>query len=892
MAESAVCRAWSADDCTGTEHCPPRCPQFVTRDGTAVLITPRNPDSCDFAGGLSQPRGQAGGPEAVFLAADVDGTTVGYARLRPAGDGDRHARLAVSSRFRDGGLRAELARQAAAHAAVIGAGRLLVEDPEPFAAAGFDLGTGERTALHLADPAVEAVMTPPRGRSRRDAGDPADRSRRDADESGKRARFPPGPFRTLFAPDRVAVVGATDRDGAIGRLLFENLSTYGGEVIPVTPRAERVFGREAPSSLSEAGDVDLAVIAVPPSAAIEALETAGNCGIGAAVVISAGFEEAGEREHAGRLRSVAAEHGVTLIGPNSMGVMSTASGLNASFSPRHPPRGSISLLSQSGSFVTAALSQAADRGLGFRTVVSLGNKAVVDEVDLLPVLDEDPGTDVVAAYLEAIDDGEAFLETARSMTTPVVVLKAGRTDAGASAAAAHSASLAGDDAAVDAALDRAGVLRANSAQQLFDYAAVLRGSVPDGDSVGIVTNAGGAGVLGTDAAAANGLDLASFEPKTRDRLASLLPDAASVANPTDVLGDADAERFATAIDTILGDPGVDVALTLTTPHPIIEYAEIIEAVGRRSRAHRTPVVACLMDGSVDAATRRALHQHGVAAYPDPSRAADAAAALCRYAASQNDSGSVSEGVEVDRERIGEIVDAARDGGRRQLGVESLSLLEACGIDVPPWEVAESPADAESAARRLGGPVVLKVASPDLAHKVDAGAVRLGVDPTEAEDAAAAMLADVREAAPDARIDGIVVQQQVDHDGGVETVLGASRSQFGPLLTFGLGGILVEHVEDVAFEVAPVDRERAHDLITSIDAASVLDGARGERPVDEEALVDAVVRLSALVTAAPEVAALDVNPLIAHPDGVTAVDLHVDLDDERRSTHPERANDIR
>ncbi|MEF8775890.1 MAG: acetate--CoA ligase family protein [Haloarculaceae archaeon] len=696
----------------------------------------------------------------------------------------------------------------------------------------------------------------------------------------------------LFGPRVVAVVGATDREGSIGRFLVENLEGYGGEVVPVTTRSEAVLGRPAASSLAavpavaDVSGVDLAIIAVPPEAAVEAVEAAVEEGVENAVVVSAGFEEAGGEDHARRLRALAEASDLTLVGPNSMGVMSSATGLNATFGPRDPPRGSVSLISQSGAFVTAAVAAAVARGLGYRHVVSVGNKAGVDEVDLLRYYDADPGTDVIAAYLEDVVDGEAFVEVAREVTrsTPVVVLKAGRTDAGAAAAASHTGSLASDDTAVEAAFDRAGVLRADSAEELMDFVAALGSPLPAGDAVGVVTNAGGPGVLTTDAVSAEGLDLATFESGTRDALGDLLPPTASAGNPVDVLGDADVDRFTAAVDAVLADPGVDVGITVTTPHPLVDHADLVAAVGRSALARNTTVVTCLMDGDLDADAKRALRRYGVPNYPDPTRAAGAVAARWRYAQYRDRPPVAPPVLDLDLDRIEAILERASAADRDRLGVESLGLLEACGLTVPDWRLADSPEAVGDLAREIGGEsggesgdgVVLKVASPDVIHKADVGAVRVGVAPSAAADVAATMLEAVREANPAADIDGVVVQEAVDAPDGVETVVGATDSPFGHLVAFGLGGLLVEETADVAFELAPLDARVASDMLDATAVGSVLEGVRGSAPADRDALVDALLRIAALVEAVPAIAELDVNPLVATPDGAVAVDLAVEL----------------
>ena len=913
MTEPSGGSGWNPIHCEGTPTCPPRCPRFVAEEGTAIDLREHDPP-------LDPGRDPPGvdpslvGPDDLVVSAAVHGTTAGAAWIRRGEGGTRRVRI-VTEESAGGEVPPELARQVVAYALDDGAERLLPDGPgDPFEAAGIptvDTRSGDvvvplldprlaalsasqgRGAVQLPGPVVGDGSTSDGGHSYTSSGTT---DRVTAIDPARAVEPPPAPatgrdLSGLFAPDRVAVVGATDREGTIGRALMANLEHYPGTVVPVTPRADQVFGRPAPGSLAGVEDADLAVVAVPRDAALDAVETAGETGIENVVVVSAGFEEAGAAgaEHARRLRRIATVNDLNLIGPNSMGVMSTASGLNATFSPRHPPRGGVSLLSQSGAFITSAIASGVDRGLGFRHVVSVGNKAVLDETDLLRYLDADPATDVIAAYLEDVADGERFVEVARSVTrsTPVVVLKSGRTAAGAEAAASHTGSLADRDVAVDAAFDRAGVVRAESTDRLLDYAAALRGhgatdegehaTAEDGTGVGIVTNAGGPGVLASDAIADRGLSLAAFDPETADALEDVLPDAASSANPVDVLGDADPARFGTAIEAVLGDPDVDLGLMLTTPHPVMDYADLVGIAGRNAHAREKPVLCCVMDADVGARTRRALRQYSVPNYPTPERAAAAAAAIRTHGHLRDDPAVEKPSVDVDRATIRDVVDRARRRGRTRLGVESLSLLSAVGIDVPEWGLADSPAEAGAIAERIDADLVLKVASPDVAHKADVGGVRVGVAPEDAPAEYEAVLESVTTATPDARIDGVLVQGVAPTDRGVETVLGVSASSFGPLIAFGLGGVFVEHIEDVTFELAPVDRRIAGEMLDSIEAAPLLRGARGTPAVDEDALADAIVRVSVLAGEVPEIRELDVNPLIATPDGATAVDLQVELD---------------
>ena len=401
-----------------------------------------------------------------------------------------------------------------------------------------------------------------------------------------------GELERLFAPERVAVVGASDEAGSVGRAITQNLlDDFEGEVLAVNPNRETVLGVPCYDDV-RATDADLAVVVVPPTVAVEVVRSAGRAGIGNVVVITAGFSEAGEASREQELRAIAERYDLNLVGPNSLGVLSTAVGMNATFGPRNADPGSLSFMSQSGALVTAVLDWAADRSLGFRHVVSLGNKAVLDESDFLREWGADPGTDVVLGYLEDIGDGRSFVETAREVTaeTPVVVVKSGRTEAGASAAASHTGAIAGSKAAYRAGLRQAGVLRADSVEELFDYASILAGQpLPETDGVAIVTNAGGPGVMTTDAVGDAELDLARLGSDTRGHLRELLPPAAALGNPVDILGDASVERFADGLDIVLGDDSVGMAVVVACPTATLSFDALAEAVTRLQSATGCPL---------------------------------------------------------------------------------------------------------------------------------------------------------------------------------------------------------------------------------------------------------------------------------------------------------------
>ncbi len=685
----------------------------------------------------------------------------------------------------------------------------------------------------------------------------------------------------LFAPERVAVVGATDREGSVGRAIVENLAAFDGEVVGVNPSRESVLGVDCVDSLADAGDPDVAVIAVPPEAAVEAVRTAGEVGIGSVVVVTAGFGETGS-EGAARerdLREIAAEYDIDLVGPNSLGVIGTGVGFNATFGPEAPLEGSISFLSQSGAFVTSVVAWARDRGLGFRNVVSLGNKAVLDEVDFVREWDGDPETDVIVGYLEGIDRGREFLEAARTCETPIVLVKSGRTDAGARAASSHTGAIAGSDRAYEAGLDQAGVLRAETVQELFDASEALAGQpLPESDGVAVVTNAGGPGVMATDAVGDSRLSLSSFSAETTDRLREAMPEAASVHNPIDVIGDADVSRFRDALAAATADQNVGMATVIAAPTAVLSFDALAEAILDVREETEVPIVACLMGGESARAASEALAEAGVPAHFDPARAIDGLDALAEYRAISTREYDDPMSFDVDRERAREVLDRATERGDNRIGVEATELLDAYGIPTPEGDVVESPGDAERVARELEGDVVMKIVSPDILHKSDIGGVRVGVPEGEVADAYEDLLARARNYQPDATVLGVQVQEMVDTDTGVETIVGMTRDpQFGPLLMFGLGGIFVEVLEDTAFRVGPVSEREAREMVGEIDAAPLLRGARGREPVNEAGIVEAIGRLSQLVTDFPQIVELDVNPLVATPEGVVAIDLQLTVE---------------
>ncbi|MFC4543541.1 acetate--CoA ligase family protein [Halosolutus amylolyticus] len=695
-----------------------------------------------------------------------------------------------------------------------------------------------------------------------------------------------GRLSELFAPETVAVVGATDREGAVGRAILENLQDdFGGEVVPVNPARDEVLGLECYSDVTSAPPIDLAVVVVPPDVVIETLRELGETGTENAVVITAGFSETGgegaERER--RLREVAAEYDLNVVGPNSLGIMSTPADMNATFGPENALDGSISFMSQSGAFITAVLDWANEQGIGFQDVVSLGNKTVLDETDFVREWGDDPETDVIIGYLEGIDDGHEFVRAAREVTddTPIVLVKSGRTDAGAQAASSHTGAIAGSERAYETGLEQAGVIRARSVQELFDYARALSGlPQPDSNGVAVVTNAGGPGVLTTDAIGDSSLSMADFADETVDALAEAMPDEANVYNPIDAIGDADVERFGEALDVALADPNVGSAVVVSAPTAVLEYDDLAETVIEKREAHGKPVVTCLMGGQRARAAEEVLRDGGIPNYFDPARAVAGLDALARYRDVRERTIDDPTEFDVDRERAREILGRAAERDTNRLGVESMDLLDAYGIPTPAGEIVDDPDRAREVAAGIDGDVVMKIVSPDISHKSDIGGVKVGVSEADVYDAYEDLVARARNYQPDATILGVQVQEMLDLEASTETIVGMNRDpQFGPLLLFGLGGIFVEILEDTSVRVAPIGEDEARAMVDEIQSAPLLRGARGREPADVDAIVETVQRLSQLVTDFPAILEMDINPLVAGPDGVQAIDLRLTVDTE-------------
>ena len=695
-------------------------------------------------------------------------------------------------------------------------------------------------------------------------------------------------MRAFFEPASIAVIGASTNPSKLGYAVVKNLIECGysqkGAVYPINPSATEILGCRAYASVLDVpGQIDLAVVVIPYGMVPEAMHTCGQKGIPAVVVISAGFREAGSEglERELELIQIAKQYNLRLIGPNCLGVIDTFTPLNASFAAGTPPSGPMAFMSQSGALGTAVLDIALAGRLGLSKFVSLGNKADVSEIDLLEAWVEDPNSRVILIYSEGMPNGQQFIQTARQVTRqmPVVAIKSGVTQSGSRAVSSHTGSLAGSEQAYQAAFSQAGILRAESMQALFDMSLALGYQPPlPGDRIAIITNAGGPGILATDALERSGLSLARFEYETIHALEQYLPDAASAANPVDVLGDALADRYRFALEKVSTDPNVDGVLVLLTPQAMTEIEATAQAVCDLSRESPKPVLACFMGEARIEAGIRVLTKHGVPNYAFPERAALAFRAMADYREIRNRSLPEYTHFEVDRQAVAQVLAQVRAEGRMSIGdFEARAVLQAYGLRIPRSEIAEDPDKATRIAAEIGYPVVLKIASPDILHKTDVGGVKVGLrNAGEVRDAFELMVYRAQRYLPEARIWGCLVQEMAP-PGGLEVLVGMNRDpQFGPLVTFGLGGIYVETLKDVTFRIAPFSRQEAEAMLGEIRAHALLDGVRGQPPADKAAILDTLLRIGQLVQDFPEIAELDINPLMVYQQGQGALAIDMRL----------------
>ncbi|MBK9600917.1 MAG: acetate--CoA ligase family protein [Anaerolineales bacterium] len=675
----------------------------------------------------------------------------------------------------------------------------------------------------------------------------------------------------FFSPKGVVVIGASTSPEKLGYGVARNLiqSGYRGAIHFVSQKSGALFDRPLYTNLDDVPDpVDLAILIVPTQSTPQTIEDCAKRGIKAAIIVSSGFREVGAEGAALEAQCVelARKHGVRLLGPNCIGTLDTHLPLDTTFlQPPMPAQGGIAFVSHSGAFCAAIIDWAREQGFGFSQIVSLGNQADVNETDVLPEVAKDEHTKVIALYMESVSDGVKFVQAASEVTKhkPVIALKVGRFEAGQKAAASHTGALAGSEAAFDAAFAKAGILRADTAEQMFDWARALENCpLPRGKRMAILTNAGGPGVIAADSLETNGLLLSQLTESTLKALTNYLPPSASVHNPVDMLASASPDAYATCLNLLLQDENVDGVLVILPPPPMYKTEEVAKAMIEVISKFEKPVVIALMGSTLVEEARKTFQRANIPTYPFPERAASALGALARRA--KHLTTEHAESTET----------------QKRISVASLAdldeLLTAYGIQTIPIKLARDENEVTAIADELGYPLVMKIASPDILHKSDVGGVLLNL--TDAQTLLSAytqMTERIKSAMPAAQIDGVHLQRQVPE--GQEVIIGMVRDPlFGPLMMFGSGGIEVEGLKDVAFALAPLNQAEARSMIRKTWAGRKLKGFRSIPAVDEESAIDVLIKLSHLAMDHETVDEIEINPLRVLAKGAVAVDVRVKL----------------
>jgi acetate---CoA ligase (ADP-forming) len=681
----------------------------------------------------------------------------------------------------------------------------------------------------------------------------------------------------FFNPNGVVVIGASTSPEKLGFGVARNLihSGFKGAVHFLSQKPGELFGLPIHTDLKQVPDpVDLAILIVPPGATPQILKACGGRGIKAAVIVASGFREVGKEGAAleEECVRVAREHGIRLLGPNCIGTIDTHLPLDTTFlQPPMPTKGGIGFISHSGAFCGAIVDWSRAQGFGFSRIISLGNQADVNETDMLSMLAGDDNTKVIVLYMEGVSDGRRFVDVASQVTRhkPVIALKVGRFEAGQKAAASHTGALAASDTAFNAAFEKAGILRADTTEQIFDWARVLEtstlrprdASLPSArGGVAILTNAGGPGVIAADSLEQNSLTLAQLSESTREALSVKLPPSASVHNPVDMLASASPETYADCLKILLHDPAVDAVMVILPPPPMFKAEDVAEKLIEIIRQFDKPVVIALMGSTLIENAVRAFQRAGAPTYHLPERAASALSALFRRA----------KFFEHEPSTIDPIVHCQPSIVDRSLE----KLLAAYGIPTAPIKLARDETEAATIADDLGYPVVMKVTSPDVLHKSDIGGVILNIQDAESLRFAYAQIMErIKTGRPDARIEGVHIQRQIP--AGQEVILGMVRDpQFGPLMMFGSGGVEVEGLKDVAFALAPLSQAEAEKMIRKTWAGRKLKGFRAIPPTDEESVIDVLIKLSRLALENESIDEIEINPLSVLSKGSVAVDVRI------------------
>lgn len=675
----------------------------------------------------------------------------------------------------------------------------------------------------------------------------------------------------LFRPDKVAVVGASRQEGKTGHEIFDNLlHGFEGEVVPVNPKADEIHGVQAVKEVPE--DTDLAVIAVPAKIVPEVIYDCGDKDVEAAIVVSAGFSETGNKELEEHVVRKAEQNGITLLGPNVLGIINTENGMNASFASKMPEKGDMAFMSQSGAFCTAILDYAKAEHIGFKHFVSLGNKAMIDEVDLLEYWKEkDIGA--VLSYTEGIKNGRDFIEAAMetSEETPIVMVKSGRTQQGGQAASSHTGSMAGSYEAYKAAFRKTGIIEAESNRELLEFGRAFDYQpVPEGDNVAVVTNAGGPGVVTTDEIAEHGLKLAELSMETKRSLREIMPEEVEPVNPIDVIGDAGHHRYQKALNHVLEDEKVDSVIVILTPQANTEIEKTAKTIVKAAKSTDKTVFASFMGEKDVQKGIDILEKEEVPEFQDPMDAVKTLKAMKGYREFLEQDKTFKD-FNYEKESAKTALENIEDYSSKE------ELFKAYNFKMALTELAEAPLDAEKAASNVGYPVVLKVESPDIKHKTDIGGVKTGLDSKkEVKQAFHDIVNNVHVNAGGSSIEGLLVQEQLD---GLEVALGMKRDpQFGPIIMVGLGGIYIEVLKDVSFGIAPITEEEAEKMLEELQAHELFEGARGEEH-SLEPVKDAIIRLGDMALEHEELEEIDLNPVVLQDGKLYIADIVVETSED-------------
>lgn len=700
-------------------------------------------------------------------------------------------------------------------------------------------------------------------------------------------------YQALFYPKSIALIGASRKIKTVGNDVIKNLVAQGfsGNIYPVNPKADILYGQKVYSTVAEIPEqIDLAIIAIPAQFVPQALQEANEKGATAAIVISAGFKEAGNTELEHEVAQVCKKRNITLIGPNCLGIINPEIKMNASFAGVMPSEGNVAFVSQSGALCTAVLDYAANLHIGFSKFISTGNKAVVDELELLKYFAEDEKTTVIALYVEQLENAPELISVVKKLSRgenakPVIILKSGTTTEGSSAIASHTGSLAGGDAAYEALFSQAGIIRARSVAELFDYVQIFsKNKLTSVETVTIVTNAGGPGVLTTDAIIHANLKLAKLEESTTHKLEEFLPKAANTSNPVDILGDAVGETYQKTLDILVQDTNTDALIVLLTPQSMTEIRKTAHAVVHSHYYGKKPVLASFMGQETVHPGMKIMQEAGVVTTAFPESAAQALGTFSRFAKqAQEQQSELLAYQDVDTQKVASIFAQAKEAGKTSFPeAEALEIMRAYNfplLESAPATSAQKVTEvAEQMREKLGTDTTfaMKIISQDILHKSDVGGVMLNIETKNLAEKSQELIATVAKNAPEAQLDGVLVMQMAPKN-GIEVILGVSKAPgLGTMIMVGLGGIYVEVLKDVSFGYVPLTKQDAHTMIASLHSAQIFEGVRGAQASDIEQLVESIGRLAQLVSDFPEITELDINPLLVLPkgEGVKVLDARI------------------